>query len=674
MLSRFSRPSAPRLCLLLTALFLLAGCGGLFSDLDNISYQGPSSGDSETGGDDPEETLPAPAGFSASQGDDPDGVWLSWQAVPGADFYEIYRDRDWIYTTDTLTYLDTDAGVSPQQEIINFQASDGTLTDQIELNWDLDPPETVSPRHTYRVRAIHSLENQVSPYTAEETGYRAPRQIQSYDLIVTSADEDARTETLSIDRSPYSYTNTDIALAPSLVLGEFRASKGTSDQVVVLELEELRIEPDTVEFTLIPIFADSDFPTQASFATGYRGADFARIQWESTTSQLGTTFVPIGSTNIEEIPAELPFSSSFSLEYANAPEGFRIPRTYRAIITSDHTTPDILISNEDIGYREASCEPFTATQFNGGQGNLSDPYRICTPEALHHIGTDQHQGIYFILLDDLDLATLEHPSLGDPSQGFRGTFDGNFRTISNLTISQPRNNGGLFYKIGNQGVVKNLFLDNVSISGINTTGMVAGYNSGTIEYVAAEGTIGTSSNGGYEIGGLVGRNAEGGTIRHSRAVGAINGQDAVGGLIGICSHCTLLDSYAIVDVAASQVAAGGLIGTVINFASLTRLYAAGVVSGDSTVSGAILGTVSINENLQPPSIFYDGLYFDQETTGQTQGFSEPDLLDATPLLTSEFANPDSFANWSFHPSPNATWRMGTLLGTARPRLDWEYLD
>lgn len=69
--------------------------------------------------------------------------------------------------------------------------------------------------------------------------------------------------------------------------------------------------------------------------------------------------------------------------------------------------------------------------------------------------------------------------------GYKGTFDGNNHTISNLCcISEKSDNVGFFGKIGRQGTVKNLTIKNSYFSGVrgaHSAGLICAQNIGKIE-------------------------------------------------------------------------------------------------------------------------------------------------------------------------------------------------
>ncbi len=79
-------------------------------------------------------------------------------------------------------------------------------------------------------------------------------------------------------------------------------------------------------------------------------------------------------------------------------------------------------------------------------------------------------------------------SIGNNSQQFKGTFDGQNRTISNLYINIAEDYKGLFGYVGSKGVIKNLIISNADINcEALYVAIITGYvDSGTIENVKVE--------------------------------------------------------------------------------------------------------------------------------------------------------------------------------------------
>ena len=208
-----------------------------------------------------------------------------------------------------------------------------------------------------------------------------------------------------------------------------------------------------------------------------------------------------------------------------------------------------------------------------------------------------------------------------------GDFNGNNRTISNLTTSGSGRRG-LFANLGTGGVVSNLGLIDFNVSstdasGGNFAGALAGWSGGTVEAVSVRGgTVSATFTGttGYgTAGGLVGQSATGADIKACYSTAAVSsnsssGYVVAGGLVGL-NLAPIVASYASGTVSAtgstgtnSQV--GGLTGGTNTNGPIRNSYATGAVSSSQT-SPRIGGLVGFGSNVATAS------YWDSETTGQS---------------------------------------------------------
>ena len=111
-------------------------------------------------------------------------------------------------------------------------------------------------------------------------------------------------------------------------------------------------------------------------------------------------------------------------------------------------------------------------------------YLIKTAEKLQALATYVESGydfagLTFKLYNDIDLSSIPNfIAIGKSSKQFKGTFDGNGKTIKNLKINSTEDNQGLFGVVGEGGTVKNVLLENANVTGKDNVGAVVGYNNG----------------------------------------------------------------------------------------------------------------------------------------------------------------------------------------------------
>ena len=150
-----------------------------------------------------------------------------------------------------------------------------------------------------------------------------------------------------------------------------------------------------------------------------------------------------------------------------------------------------------------------------------------------------------ILVNDIDLSGISWTPIGqgmrsgsglaEGGKSFSGTFDGNGKTVSNLTFSGAYGDDNAFGLIGvlNGGVVKDLTLANVSVNVTDgeCVGAVAGLmiNGATVSGVTVESGSVTAVRGN---GGIVGRMTVSGTIENCNNLASITATSVTSGNVG----------------------------------------------------------------------------------------------------------------------------------------------
>ncbi|QWC00131.1 Ig-like domain-containing protein [Mycoplasmatota bacterium] len=129
-----------------------------------------------------------------------------------------------------------------------------------------------------------------------------------------------------------------------------------------------------------------------------------------------------------------------------------------------------------------------------GDGSIENPYQITTINELYQVNYDLDA--HYILINDLDLTDETWTPIGNGiMNSFKGTFDGNGFTISNISITAPSKvkDLGLFSVIGSSGLVQNLTVHNIRIeNSINKDnpsifGGIAGKILGTVKNITVSG-------------------------------------------------------------------------------------------------------------------------------------------------------------------------------------------
>lgn len=195
---------------------------------------------------------------------------------------------------------------------------------------------------------------------------------------------------------------------------------------------------------------------------------------------------------------------------------------------SGSTSSQALSENVSPASLTATCDN-TSAPFGGGTGTSDDPYLICSSAHLLAIDTG-FDSAHFLVTQDIDASSVQVS--GSLVAGLNGVIDGGNHTISNFTTINSNIHAASGFVGVNHGTIKNLALTNVSITGTNTVGAIAGTNTGTISNVAVSGSIQAyDMSTAYHFGGVAGWN-NGGTISNVGTQLTINADNGVGGVVG----------------------------------------------------------------------------------------------------------------------------------------------
>jgi len=216
--------------------------------------------------------------------------------------------------------------------------------------------------------------------------------------------------------------------------------------------------------------------------------------------------------------------------------------------------------------------PFVSmAQFSGGDGSEGDPYSITTPEQLTQLSTfvnennTDYNSKYYRFDTDIDLS--DYGDNFNDGKGwipighnyycsFKGHFDGNNKTISNLYINNNEYDcTGLFGFINN-GTAKNVKMENVNVTGNNNVGVVAGQSTGNISAITLQLP---NVSGNDNVGSIAGQST--GSIYNITVLSPnMFGYDNVGGVAGYISNGTLTNAYNAGRVSSSGTGRRGVIG------------------------------------------------------------------------------------------------------------------
>ena len=219
------------------------------------------------------------------------------------------------------------------------------------------------------------------------------------------------------------------------------------------------------------------FTTAKSYSLKYVGKEGSTAVFNDNTVSNSTCFVQLGSA---------PYAGTgYSLSLNNT--------TY-----SGEIAPYVIDNeeNQTVYIDGVKVYPAVPDYETDANGNLS----IYTAAGMQYFASQvndsgvSYSGKTVTLMDNIDMTGIDWIPVGQTGgyaalTYFRGTFDGNGKTISNLTVThweEGTNDGknyasGLFGFIDAAGAtVKDLTMDNANVTGSHWTGAIVGYLSGEI--------------------------------------------------------------------------------------------------------------------------------------------------------------------------------------------------
>ena len=185
--------------------------------------------------------------------------------------------------------------------------------------------------------------------------------------------------------------------------------------------------------------------------------------------------------------------------------------TYNFDVAKQYWTNEVNIASGMSTVPNAEGTQWTVRKVINGTGTQDDPYVIDIVQGLEVFRNSVNSGkttynakdVYVQLGANIDLNNVEWSPIGTKEKPFKGIFDGNGKTVSNVVAAGDNNIG--FFGYANTCTIKNLKLANVNVTGSDCVGAVAGqvYSSSTIDNCHVSGNI--KVEGKTNVGGIVGK-------------------------------------------------------------------------------------------------------------------------------------------------------------------------
>ena len=275
-----------------------------------------------------------------------------------------------------------------------------------------------------------------------------------------------------------------------------------------------------------------------------------------------------------------------------------------------------------------------------GDGSTGNPYEISTAAELAWFRTYVNEGNLSVcakLTDNIDLKDFCHAAdasnniekswepIGSydsyPNKAYKGVFDGNGHTISNLYIKVQREGVGFFGCAS--GSIKNITFDNAQVentgndSKYSMTGIVVGAGFATLQNLktlnncsvksgakSLGGIAGNAKNcsnlennatviGVYEVGGIVGVVNSNATLSSCVNNGMVteNRSGRCGGIVGSLYKYTIEDCANYGNVTGTK-DIGGIVGYAYGNSTIKRTLSSGDITSQESSAGIIVGNAA----------------------------------------------------------------------------------
>ena len=367
-----------------------------------------------------------------------------------------------------------------------------------------------------------------------------------------------------------------------------------------------------------------------------------------------------GGTIEGETVQSVPVGGSGTAVTAMPNEGYAFVRWSDGVTTATRMDTDVA-GNISV-MAEFEIDP-DYTPFAGGDGSVENPYMIDSLSRLRIMSL--YPSAHFVLTDDIVLPEVSAGNnnftpLFSDEKPFLGTLDGAGHKITNLTVYNIETfYSGLFSVIGSTGSVKNLTLENASVSGTNYVGIIAGWSLGSITDCTVSGAVTHIAANGYKVfvGGIAGRaegNVDGCSAAVDLTVTEAQVEIYVGGIVGYLSSGgsssspLMLTASGTANVSGEGINVGGLVGYVSLTASayLSKCHTEMQITANSGNTSAYAGGL-IGYNNSSITIITDSYATgDVTASGSYDAYAGGLVGDGYGTITDSYATGDVTASSS----------------------------
>ncbi len=306
-----------------------------------------------------------------------------------------------------------------------------------------------------------------------------------------------------------------------------------------------------------------------------------------------------------------------------------------------------------------------------GDGTENNPYQITNECELQSMNEDLTA--YYELVNNINADETENwnsqsgfePIGNEENNEFEGNFDGNNYEISDLYIDRNIESNGQYvglFGLTTNSDIHNLYLSNVNVRGMNTTGGLIGHNDNTtITNITIDGDI--ESTSGQYTGGLIGKNSDinstidnidinanvygvnstGGIVGETKSnitnsiiSGTVNGTTDVGGVVGntVQIENENIDREINNITSSTDVYGSDRVGGILGYAdsdenfSIINTNSVGDITGEKEHIAGIVGFVSNNETINNATYSGD-IITTSNKVGGIAGYIEGEIIDSS---------------------------------------------
>jgi len=322
--------------------------------------------------------------------------------------------------------------------------------------------------------------------------------------------------------------------------------------------------------------------------------------------------------------------------------------------------------------------------YSGGIGTVGSPYQIATIADLLSLETwPAHWSMHFIQTADINASGAEVSPIGNDSDPFTGSYNGQNFTVAHFTSIGETYVG--FFGKASWATLTGISLTNLNVSGIYSIGGLAGY----IKDVTVDNCFVSGHVSGILIGGGMVGYSESSSFNKCGADVVLTGDPFygndynkhLGGFVGTVQiGSTFTNCYAKGSVSGFEI--GGFVGGLDIFSSpigdppqpinpdmgftLTNCYAANTLT---VPEGGQKGGLYGQSTYAGSSITMTNSFWDKEIAGTTQGY-----LGGTGKTTAEMKTQTTFtdAGWDFTTTP--IWVINSYDNNGYPYLEGQLFD